>query len=134
MAPDLVTNMRATTEALVMAFDRPWAEGAREAAVAPRAPECEHFMLPSSLGSAAKNNDEWAAYFKHVENRVLEAKVSSALLTLPKTAAGLTEWADDYTRLPRRAQRASSGLPIVHGRHYNCRAVQERVCVVPHVQ
>lgn len=68
----LATNMRATTEAFVHAFDGQWTV---EAAMAPRAPECEHTILPSSLGMPRRNNDEWAANFSRIAGLVREAKV-----------------------------------------------------------
>lgn len=96
MARDLAGNMRATTEALIMAFDLPWSEGALEAALAPRAPECEHVMLPSSLKIPKKTNDEWAAYFEHVKGLVTEAKVS-ALIGSPVRPHADQRLTDDHT-------------------------------------
>lgn len=72
MSSELSANMRATTEALVMAFDGPWS---LEAALAPRAPECEHTILPSSLGTPKRNNAEWATYFKRIEAIGINGKV-----------------------------------------------------------
>ena len=76
MSSDLLANMRATTESLVMAFDGPWS---LEAALAPRAPECEHTVLPSSLGIPKRNNGEWTAYFKQIEAIGIDGKVSPLL-------------------------------------------------------
>ena len=76
MSSDLSANMRATAEAFVMSFDGRWST---EAAMAHRAPECEHTMLPSSLGSPKRSNAEWAANFKQIEAVGIDAKVSPAV-------------------------------------------------------
>lgn len=69
---DLAINMRATAEALVMAFDGKWTV---EAALAPRAEHCVHTSLPASWGVEPKNNADWAARFTHVKDLFVEAKV-----------------------------------------------------------
>nr|POF16684.1 hypothetical protein CFP56_71325 [Quercus suber] len=64
---DVAKNMRSGTEALVMAFDGTWT---LDAAMAPRAPECLHIIIPSSMKLDPKTNDEWASSFKNVEKIV----------------------------------------------------------------
>ena len=74
MASDLSTNMRKTTEALVYAFDGQWSA---EEAVAPRAPDCEHYILPTSLGVPKRNNEQFVTWLKRIEHLITDAKVLS---------------------------------------------------------
>ena len=71
--PEVLANMRATTEAFLGAFDGTWN---LEAALAPGAPECVDVHLPSSLAIPDKNNDEWATLFKSTVGLIKHAKVS----------------------------------------------------------
>ncbi|TKA81681.1 hypothetical protein B0A55_01345 [Friedmanniomyces simplex] len=75
MSSDLEINMRATAEGFVHSFDGRWTPGAT---MSYRAPECEHAMLPSTLGLGTnkKNNDEWAAHFKRLDGIVTDAKTT----------------------------------------------------------
>ncbi|KAK3116435.1 hypothetical protein LTR53_003228 [Teratosphaeriaceae sp. CCFEE 6253] len=75
MPSNLEANMRSTTEGFVYSFNGRWAPGAT---MAYRAPQCEHAMLPSTLGlgSNKKNNDEWAAHFKRLDGIVTDAKTT----------------------------------------------------------
>lgn len=72
---DFEKNMRATAEGFVHSFDGRWIPGAT---LSFRAPECQHAMLPSTLGlgTKTKNNDEWAAHFKRLDGLVTDAEVS----------------------------------------------------------
>ncbi|KAK3706625.1 hypothetical protein LTR37_012634 [Vermiconidia calcicola] len=72
MSSDLAECMRATTETLVKAFDGRWS---LEEALAPRSAECEHIILPASLGIGKRNNDEWAEHFRGVKDLITEAKM-----------------------------------------------------------
>ena len=72
MSSNLAESMRATTAALVMAFDGKWET---EATLAPRADDCVHTILPASLGIPAKSNDEFAARFDKIKHLILDAKV-----------------------------------------------------------
>ena len=57
-----------------MAFDGKWLP---DATLAQRAPDCEHTMLPASMGiPIKKTRDEFAEYFKPVTPLILEAKVA----------------------------------------------------------
>ena len=78
MSSDLSANMRATSEAFVRAFDGTWRPGAT---IDLRAPECEHTILPSSLGLGKKTNDDFAAHFKQFDGVITEAKVSCGFLS-----------------------------------------------------
>jgi len=75
VSSDLETKMRATAEGFVHSFDGRWAPGAT---MRYRAPECEHSMLPATLGlgTTKQNNEEWAAHFKRLDGLVTNAKVS----------------------------------------------------------
>ena len=70
---ELAANMRKTTEALLNAFDGKWSV---EGSLAPRAPECEHIMLPSFLNHPKRNNDEWRAYITKLAPLIEDAKVA----------------------------------------------------------
>ncbi|KAK0851737.1 hypothetical protein LTS02_012641 [Friedmanniomyces endolithicus] len=67
--------MRTTAEGFVHSFDGRWSPGAT---IQYRAPECEQSMLPSTLGlgTAKKNNEEWAAHFKRLDGLVTNAKIT----------------------------------------------------------
>lgn len=78
MPSELESNMHATTKAFV---EDGWSgKWSLEKAMAHRAPECLHTMLPTSQGVPKRNNEEWAAYFKNVEGLIWDAKVSSSVL------------------------------------------------------
>lgn len=59
-----------------------------EKAMAPRAPDCIHTLLPTSQGVPKRNNEEWAAYFKNVEGLIWDAKVRCA--SIPQSDVVLT--------------------------------------------
>lgn len=67
--------MRATTEAFVYAFSGTWTPDS--AALHARALDCEHHILPSSLGIPKRSNEEWRTYFKQLEGVVTDAEVGS---------------------------------------------------------
>ncbi|KAK1078285.1 hypothetical protein LTR33_007367 [Friedmanniomyces endolithicus] len=75
VSSDLEINMRATAEGFVHSFDGRWAPGAT---MRYRAPECEHSMLPATLGlgTTKQNNQEWAAHFKRLDGLVTNAKTT----------------------------------------------------------
>jgi len=119
---DLETTMRTTAEGFVHSFDGRWSPGAT---IQYRAPECEQSMLPSTLGlgTAKKNNEEWAAHFKRLDGLVTNAKVSLphySALAVPSWRAQnfdvanideiMLRFADHDPRLSSRTQRASGGL------------------------
>ncbi len=78
MSTQIEVNMRKTTEAFSNSFNGSWEPGA---SMQYRAPECTHTMLPTSLGIAPKNNDEWAAHFESVAPMVTGGKVCTLLST-----------------------------------------------------
>jgi len=75
MTSDKAATMQAAAEGLVMAFNGAWDEKVLEAAMASRAPECIHAMLPKSLGLLPQNNDEWATHFRSLIGMITESKV-----------------------------------------------------------
>lgn len=78
MATDnIASKMRKTTEALLYSWNGDWVNSA-EPNLATRAPECQHVMMPSSVGGPAQSNGEWAEYFKHVAPLVTDCKVCSS--------------------------------------------------------
>jgi len=121
MFPDLETNMRATAEGFIHSFDGRWTTGAT---MRYRAPECEHSMLPSTLGlgTRKKNNEEWAAHFERLDGLVINAKVSLPhflILAVESQRAqrvdvanvnGMLRLVDHGSRLPSRTQRAPGGV------------------------
>ena len=72
MSSDIAANMRAATERLVMSFNGQWKT---EEAIAPRAENCMHEILPASLGIPKKNNADWATRLDGIKHLILEAKV-----------------------------------------------------------
>lgn len=72
MSSDLTAAMRATTEGFLHDFEGQWEEGAT---LSYRSPDCQHVMLPASLGQPPKSNDDFATYFKRIAPLVSEAKV-----------------------------------------------------------
>ena len=73
MSSQLEQNMHKTTSAFADSFSGSWQPGAT---MQYRSAECMHTMLPTSLGIAPKNNDEWAAHFENVAPLVTGGKVS----------------------------------------------------------
>lgn len=71
MSSQLASNMKKTSDAFLAAFDS-WTT---EAVMAVRATECEHIMLPASLGVPKKNNDEFREHFEQVEGSLSNVKV-----------------------------------------------------------
>ncbi|KAK5175761.1 uncharacterized protein LTR77_000901 [Saxophila tyrrhenica] len=76
MASEKATTMRTAAEALVMSFNGDWSEKTLEAAMAARAPECMHAMLPKSLNLPPKSNDDWTAHFKHMVGKIGDATMT----------------------------------------------------------
>ena len=68
----LAANMKAAAEALVYSFNDKWET---EKSLAPRAPECQHEMLPKAIGLPSKTNEEWAARFDRIKHIILDGKV-----------------------------------------------------------
>lgn len=81
MASNIAQNMRQKAENLVMAFHGPWTQETSDAALADRAPECMHAMLPKSLGLAPKTNEDWVNHFKNVIGVVTNCNVSTLRAT-----------------------------------------------------
>ena len=74
----LATTIRQTTTAFLHAFEL-WTT---EAVLAVRAPECEHIMLPGSLGVAKLDNAGMRARFEKLEGLIRNVKVISFAPTL----------------------------------------------------
>lgn len=91
--------MRRTTEALVKAFDGQWS---REAALAPRADECVHIVLPSSRKVPPKHNAEWSESFRPIESMGITGKVSICALAYKSPRTDRVQ--DDHRRLHGRAR------------------------------
>ncbi|KAK4503651.1 hypothetical protein PRZ48_004566 [Zasmidium cellare] len=70
MSSDLTAAMRATTEGFLHDFEGQWEEGAT---LSYRAPDCNHIMLPVSLGIPSRTNDDFATYFKRIAPLVRDA-------------------------------------------------------------
>ncbi len=97
--------MKATAEAFVMGFNGGWR---LDEVMAPRAPECTHETLPTSLGIPKKTNEEWAERFKHVLTLINDSKVLALIIIRGITGADAP--ADDDRRLSCSASGASSCL------------------------
>jgi hypothetical protein len=76
MSSDLAATMRATAEGFVMDFDGQWPEDCTQSY---RAPECRHKILPSSLETPERNNDDFRAHMKRIGHLIENAKVITNL-------------------------------------------------------
>ncbi|EME48328.1 hypothetical protein DOTSEDRAFT_67418 [Dothistroma septosporum NZE10] len=72
---DISGNMRKTTEGFLYSWNGDWIHSA-EPNLATRAPECQHIMMPASVGASPKSNDDWAEYFKHVAPLITDSKMT----------------------------------------------------------
>nr|POF13556.1 austinol synthesis protein h [Quercus suber] len=75
MEHDLAKKMRTTTDLFLHAWDGDWTAKTNEISVSYRAPQCQHIMVPDSLGIPTRSNEEWSKYFKNIEGRITEAKM-----------------------------------------------------------
>jgi len=145
VSSDLEINMRATAEGFVHSFDGRWAPGAT---MRYRAPECEHSMLPATLGlgTTKQNNQEWAAHFKRLDGLVTNAKVSlpnclALVVQLRRVQefdvsdvdAGTPRCVDHGPRLSSRAQRAPGGLSDFARCRHTRRTLPQRLRLVLHL-
>ena len=73
MSSDLEIAMRETTDTFIANWNGDWTV---RSATALRSPDCVHTVLPASLKVPVRSNEEFAAYFAHIEGLVTDAKVS----------------------------------------------------------
>lgn len=80
MSPNLKANMRTTTDRFIEA----WESWQVEPVMAVRAPECVMLQYPASLSIPARNNDDFRAWFRSVENMLSNCKVSDCPSSIAK--------------------------------------------------
>ncbi|KXT00855.1 hypothetical protein AC578_961 [Pseudocercospora eumusae] len=72
---NLASNMRKTTEAFLYSWNGDWIHSG-EKNLATRAPECRHIMMPATVASAPRSNEEWATYFKNVAPSITQGNMT----------------------------------------------------------